>query len=111
MRRAAAASSIASALLFAFAFLVLVALNACAAPAKRAALVTATTVRIPVKVPTYRVPPPALLACGSDRPDFRFYLPADKRFSVAMKPGDAPKLRGWVDRKQSCLEAWRAWAQ
>lgn len=86
-------------------------LSGCAARAPTRTIVTTKQVMVPVKVPTYRTVPANLAACGSERPDFRFHAPADKRYSSALKLEDEPKLRAWVDLKQSCLEAWRAWSK
>lgn len=86
-------------------------LAGCAARAPTRAVITTMQVKVPVKVPTYRAVPSNLAACGSDRPNFRFYAPADPRFSSALKAEDEPKLRAWVDRKQTCIDAWRAWSK
>lgn len=70
------------------------------------------TIRVPVEVkvpvPVKVAPPPSLVDCGREKPDFLFYKPNDPRYSAALKPQDTPKLRAWVDARQNCLDAWRA---
>lgn len=68
---------------------------------------TVVTQEVRVPVPFTPEPSAELLACGDERPEFRFYAAPDPG-DVIVKAADQPKLRMWVDGKDRCIAAWRA---
>lgn len=75
-----------------------------------------TTAKLPktvqVEIPVYvrPVPPEALVQCGKEPADFRFYSHPDSN-DVFILEKDQPKFQAWVNRKNQCLQAWRNWSQ
>jgi hypothetical protein len=67
------------------------------------------THEVKVPVPVARVPPPALKSCGRDAPGFRFSATTDPTVRTGLTPEAEAALRTWVDAKERCLRAWRAW--
>ena len=65
---------------------------------------------VKVPVPVSRVAPEQLQKCGSDRPAFRFYGTTDPKFRTGLDRDGEARLREWVDGKDRCITAWRAWA-
>lgn len=65
------------------------------------------TVTIEKQVPVKAKAPAELVACGKDKPDFRFY--ESQNGDAALKSDDQKKLMNWVDKKDNCISAWGEW--
>ncbi len=69
------------------------------------------TVRVEVPVIVQAQPPASLLACGSAKPEFRFYAPADGSKDVLILEKDQPAFQAWINEKMRCIDAWQEWAK
>lgn len=69
------------------------------------------TVTVEVPVPVREVPPDALVACGHERPQFRFYDTSPATGDVLIRKDDQPAFRAWVEDKTRCISAWQEWTK
>lgn len=65
-------------------------------------------IKMPVAV--MPAPPADLRECGSNPPMFVFEPVEDKPNYVQLTPDGQRNLKEWIDGKQACIRAWRAWA-
>lgn len=68
---------------------------------------------VEVKVPTYiKVEvPEALAQCGTAKPGFKFYPSPAGGNDILIREEDQPAFRAWVEDKQRCVNAWKAWSK
>lgn len=71
---------------------------------------TVKTVVVKVPVATKMVAPDVLLACGHKEPAFKF-SPGAQPDEIVIAPKDQPAFQAWIEDKNRCIDAWRAWAQ
>lgn len=86
----------------------LLALALCACAAKTPVV---RPVEVQVPVVTQAVPPPELMACGSQPPGFQFYPGPTNPKDVLILEKDQPAFRGWVEDKLRCIRAWQEWVK
>jgi len=66
---------------------------------------------VEVPVPVMPEPHEDLKACGEKEPRFQFRAHPEDEDSVVLYPEDQWHLRRWVEEKNRCRDAWRAWSE
>lgn len=65
---------------------------------------------VKIPVPTMPTPHDDLLSCGYSPPKFQFEAVEERPDYVQLSPDGQHQLKEWIDGKQDCIRAWRAWA-
>ena len=92
-------------------FLTLTAAMLLSACATKQPVPVVKTVRVDVPVPVRERAPAELLACGEQKPGFRFYSPDRESTDVLILEKDQPAFRAWVNEKVRCIAAWQEWGR